>query len=137
MFVYVLSVVIVIPTLVILVFISLKDLFLDEFDPYDNLKNIDSIDKLITNKGKGFKKFLAAIKYERLKNTLETICDGRNLFIISILYIIALLSFLNTKDFFININIYNTIIGLLPNIISVILAFTTIKIHKLKKQIGE
>lgn len=126
---------IVIPLLLICIAYSIKDLFLDDYNPYDRLKDIDCFDSLRDHDGRGIKRFLAAIKYEQFRKGLLLIVDGRNLILVFGLYFIGILNILRTTGFS-NLSTINALIIVLPSIIAVILIMVSVQIKCLKKRIG-
>ena len=132
----ILAIIIVIPSLLILIAYSIKELFVDDYNPYDRLKDINCFDSLRDNDGRGIKKFLAAIKYERFRKGLLLIVDGRNLILAFGLYFIGVLAILNTKDFS-SLGIIKALIAILPSIVAVVLIIVSVKIKCLKRRIGD
>ena len=65
---------IVVPSLIIVIAYALKGWFIENYDPYAQLSDINCFDSLRNNSGNGFKRFLAAVKYERLRRKLLVIC---------------------------------------------------------------
>jgi len=124
------------PSLLILTAYSIKGIFIDDYNPYDKLKDIDCIEALRNENGKGIKRFLAAIEYERMRKGLLLIVDGRNLFLVFGLYIIGILSIANTIGFT-KLNPINAVIGILPTLVAVIIAIIAFQILSLKKKIGD
>ena len=133
---FILAIIIVIPSLIILFAYSIKGLFVDDYNPYDRLKDINCVDLLRENNGRGMKRFLAAIKYEQFRKGLLIIVDGRNLILGFALYFMGILNILKTKDFT-NLSTINALIATLPSIVAVILIIISVKIKYLKKRIGD
>lgn len=132
-----LAILIVIPSVLILFAYSIRDLLIDDYNPYDRLKNIDCFDALRDNNGRGIKQFLAAIKYEQFRKGLLLIVDGRNLFLGFGLYFIVILTIiLNGKDFS-YLSIIKRLIAILPSILTTILIIVVVQIKCLRKQIGD
>lgn len=132
----ILAILIVIPSLLIIIAYSIKDLFIDDYNPYDKLKNINCFDSLRDNDGRGIKRFLAAIKYEQFKKGLLLIVDGRNLILAFGLYFMGILNILMITGFS-NLSTINALIAILPSIVAVILIIISVKIKCLKKRIGD
>jgi hypothetical protein len=131
----VLGIFITVPSLLILIAYSIKGLFVDDYNPYEKLCDIDSFDALRVDNGKGLKRFLDAIKYEKLKQCLLVVTDGRNLMFSFGLYVLAIVSTINTIGIS-TLNTINTIIAIIPNIVAVIIIIITIQIITLRKKIG-
>ena len=133
----ILAISIVIPSLLILIAYSIKGLFIDDYNPYDKLKDINCFDSLRNNNGSGIKRFLAAIKYEQFKKRLLLIVDGRNLILAFGLYFIGTVAILLNTAAFSNISTIKALIAILPNIVAVILIIVSVQIKCLKKRIGD
>ena len=132
----ILAVFVAIPSLVIIIVFSVKDLIVDDYNPYDKLKDIDCFESLRSNNGRGIKKFLAAIKYEQLKKGLLLIVDGRNIIYAFGLYFTWILTILLTTGLS-ELSIITVLSAVLPNIVAAILIIVSLKIKCLKKRIGD
>lgn len=131
----ILGLAIVLPSLLIIIAYSIKGFFLEDFNPYDNLRDINCFDSLRNDDGNGFKRFLAAVGYEHLKKKLLFIVDGRNLFIALCLYGLGVLNVVIT-DSLMQSHFLQVLVAILPNIVAALLVIIAIKIKYLKKQIG-
>lgn len=86
---------VVIPTLFIIFRVTTKGLFIDKFDPYKELKDIKSFNILRLPNGNGFKRFLAAIQYERTRNCITHVFTARNLIVGVAIYFLFILLIYN------------------------------------------
>ena len=129
-----------IPSLFFLFGFTTKGLFVNNFNPYEHLKDIDDFHSLRLPDGKGFKRYLCAIKYEGLKQQVLILGEFKYLIGGAVAYFLfvglAYTLYLLSIPYFKDIPALIPYVKILPYIVGLYLAKLGLTAKTLEDKIG-